>query len=77
MQSSDIPEQIDIHHGLPVIQALKRVALIPNRSIIEQHGNLKTRLRVWARGKRHGGAEEGEKGRGGQGILSLHLNHKK
>jgi hypothetical protein len=62
MQSSDIPEQIDIHHGLPVIQALKRVALIPNRSIIEQHGNLKTRLRVWARGKRHGGAEEGERG---------------
>jgi hypothetical protein len=72
-QNSDAPEQIDIHHGLPGIQTLKRVALIRNPSIIEQYGNLKIRLRVWARGKRHGGAEE----EGGRGVLSLHLNHKK
>jgi hypothetical protein len=38
----NVPEQIDIHHGFPVIQALKRVAIFSNRGIIEQHCNLKT-----------------------------------
>ena len=67
-QNSDAPEQIDIHHDLPGIQALKRVALINNRSIIEQYGNLKIRLRVWARGKRHGGAED--EGKGGSFLFT-------
>ena len=74
MQNSDAPEQIDIHHGLPGIQALKRVAFIYNPSIIEQYGNLKIRLRGAGTGKAP------RRGRGGGGerrILSLHLNHKK
>ena len=50
-QNSDIPEQIDVHHGLPGIQALKRAAHIHDRSIIEQYGNLKIRLRGVGTGK--------------------------
>jgi hypothetical protein len=35
------PEQIDVHHGLPLVQALKRVACYGNGGIVEQHGDLK------------------------------------
>jgi len=37
-----VPEQIDIHDSVPVVQALKRVALYGNAGIVEQHGDLKT-----------------------------------
>jgi hypothetical protein len=41
-ESGTLPEQIDVHGGLPVVQALKRVALYGNAGIVEQHSDLKT-----------------------------------
>lgn len=62
-KGSDVPEQIDVHHGPPVIQAFKRVALYPNCSIIEQHGNLKTRIKGVGTGKAP------RRGKGGREIF--------
>lgn len=50
-KSSNVPEQIDVHYGPPDIQALKGVALYPNCGIIEQYGNLKTRIKGVGTGK--------------------------
>jgi hypothetical protein len=48
---SDVPEQIDVHHGLPVIQAIKKVALYRNCGIVEQYGNPRTRIKGVGTGK--------------------------